>query len=130
MSSRGSNSSTYNYTMCLDSVNRDMQQNPESNPVTLNVDLSKLRRGIVQIDVGSVELPAPQYTIEESWQNVCFDDGVRIEVCSEAFEDPRIKDDVSQSGGRGLLLIDELAREWGYEREDQRLCVWAHVVIG
>lgn len=108
MSSRGSNSSTYNYTMCLDSVNRDMQQNPESNPVTLNVDLSKLRRGIVQIDVGSVELPAPQYTIEEAWQNVCFDDGVRIETIPLAVGVPPL----NVSGGQTFLITDSAGAEY------------------
>ena len=56
-------------------------------------------------------------------------DGIRIRVCSESSDEPRIRTDESPSGGRGLLLIEELSREWGYERIGDQLCVWAHVSV-
>lgn len=58
-----------------------------------------------------------------------LDDGVRIEVCSESSDMPRARSDATQSGGRGLLLINELTDEWGYETDGSRLCVWAHVSL-
>ena len=56
-----------------------------------------------------------------------LEDGIRIEVCSESSDEPAIQTDASPAGGRGLLLIEELSRDWGYERAGDHLCVWAHV---
>jgi anti-sigma regulatory factor (Ser/Thr protein kinase) len=56
-----------------------------------------------------------------------LEDGIRIEVCSESSDDPKMRAHGPASGGRGLLLVEELSREWGYERAGGHLCVWAQV---
>lgn len=78
MSQRGSGGTTSEYTICLDTVNRDPVLYPDTNDLVLNIDTAHLRRGAVQIYVGSFELPVPQFTIEEAWQNLWFDEGIRI----------------------------------------------------
>ena len=78
MSQRGSGGTTSEYTICLDTVNRDTVLYPDTNDLVLNVDTAHLRRGAVQIYVGSFELPVPQLTVEETWQNLWFDEGIRI----------------------------------------------------
>ena len=64
MSTRGSGGTTSEYTICLDTINRDTVQYPDTNDLVLNIDTARLRRGAVQIYVGSFELPVPQFTIE------------------------------------------------------------------
>lgn len=56
-------------------------------------------------------------------------DCLHIEVCGDAVGMPELilADDASTSDGRGLLLIDGLARDWGFERRNDALCVWADV---
>jgi len=78
MSQRGSGNSTSEYTICFDTVNRDVSTYPDTNDIVLNIDTAHLRRGAVQIYVGSFEMPAPQFTVEEMWQNLWFDEGYRI----------------------------------------------------
>ena len=78
MTQRGSGNSTSEYTICIDTVNRDSSLYPDTNDLVLNIDTAHLRRGAVQLYVGSFELPAPQFTIEEMWQNLWFDEGIRI----------------------------------------------------
>lgn len=78
MSTRGSGGTTSEYTICLDTINRDYVQYPDTNDLVLNIDNARLRRGAVQIYVGSFELPTPQFTIEEAWQNLWFDEGIRL----------------------------------------------------
>jgi len=70
--------STVEYSICLDTVNRDTSVYPDTNDITMNLDVAGLRRGTVQLSVGSVELPVPQFTIEETWKYICFDEGIRI----------------------------------------------------
>lgn len=54
---------------------------------------------------------------------------VYLRVCSRSLDIPQVDTDpdADESGGRGLLLISELTSEWGYERDGERLCVWAKV---
>lgn len=55
------------------------------------------------------------------------DDAMRLEVCGESASDPVSSQQTagSDSGGRGLMMIDGLADSWGYERNGSNLCVWA-----
>ena len=78
MSNRTVGGQTNEYSICLDTVNRNAVLYPDTNDLVLNLDAARLRRGTVQMYVGSVELPAPQFTIEETWKNMCFDEGIRI----------------------------------------------------
>lgn len=55
------------------------------------------------------------------------DNGIVVRVCSDSDDDPHVETDAGGAGGRGLLLIGELTRSWGFEREGDRLCVWAEV---
>ena len=52
------------------------------------------------------------------------DDVMCVEVCSDSEGFPR---QVSSSDGRGLLLVESLASDWGHARRGSRLCVWADV---
>ncbi len=52
-----------------------------------------------------------------------------LEVCSESDAEPNLRTDASGSSGRGLLLIDELARAWGFERKGDQMCVWAEIAM-
>ena len=79
MANRGSSASTYDFSICVDTENRDKVRYPDTNDVVLNVDVAKMRRGTVQLYVGSAELPVPQYTIEPMWRYLCFDEGFRID---------------------------------------------------
>lgn len=58
-----------------------------------------------------------------------FDDHLRIEVCGEASDDPTVRTDPEESGGRGLLLIEGLATGWGFHRDGDLLCVWAEIEL-
>jgi anti-sigma regulatory factor (Ser/Thr protein kinase) len=55
------------------------------------------------------------------------DDALRLEVCGESASDPvrSPQNAGSDSGGRGLMMIDGLTDQWGYERKGSVLCVWA-----
>ena len=66
------------YTICIDTVNRDVQQYPDTNDLVLEVDVGRIRRGTVQLNLGSAELPGTPYTIQEQWKNLFFDEGFRV----------------------------------------------------
>ena len=54
------------------------------------------------------------------------DDVMRVEVCSDADGVPRHLSSSDESpDGRGLLLIESLASNWGHARRGSTLCVWA-----
>ena len=44
MSTRGSGGTTSEYTICLDTINRDTVQYPDTNDLVLNIDTARLRR--------------------------------------------------------------------------------------
>jgi anti-sigma regulatory factor (Ser/Thr protein kinase) len=51
---------------------------------------------------------------------------LRIEVsdAGSACSAPIVKKDVCASSGHGLFLVDALAQEWGYSRDDSQTTVW------
>ena len=56
------------------------------------------------------------------------DDVMRVEVCSDSDGVPhQVASSDESPDGRGLLLIDKLASDWGHVRRDSTLCVWADV---
>lgn len=56
------------------------------------------------------------------------DASLHIEVCGETPGEPRIlQSHTDASSGRGLLMIEELADDWGFERREGAICVWADV---
>ena len=56
------------------------------------------------------------------------DDVMRVEVCSDADGVPRhVSSSDESADGRGLLLIESLASNWGHARHSSTLCVWADV---
>ena len=56
------------------------------------------------------------------------DDAMRVEVCSDSDGVPRQVSSSDESpDGRGLLLIESLASDWGHVRRGSTLCVWADV---
>ncbi|WP_378078361.1 ATP-binding protein [Actinoplanes sichuanensis] len=53
-------------------------------------------------------------------------DGVLIEVADTAVTPPRLRHpDPRHAGGRGLLLIDAMALDWGTRHHDDGKTVWA-----
>lgn len=68
------------YTSCIDSNNRDMEIFPEPNNCRIDLNMAQQRMPVQQMYLGSIELPLSQWTIEEDWQNLYFDEGIRIVV--------------------------------------------------
>jgi anti-sigma regulatory factor (Ser/Thr protein kinase) len=54
--------------------------------------------------------------------------GLRIEVEDSGAEQPRIRQ-ADATGGRGLLLVDRIARRWGVLRRARCKTVWADVTL-
>jgi anti-anti-sigma factor len=60
----------------------------------------------------------------------CYQEGIRCEISDRGsgFDPARLARRESDTGGRGLLLVDALARAWGTERStddgEERFCVW------
>ena len=54
------------------------------------------------------------------------EDGLRVEVIDEGsvHSVPVVRDDVLATQGRGLLLVQSLAEEWGYSRDSLGTTVW------
>jgi anti-sigma regulatory factor (Ser/Thr protein kinase) len=63
---------------------------------------------------------AVQVVITES------DAGVRVEVCDQGSElsAPVVRSEVFASDGHGLFLVQSLADQWGYVRDDNGTAVW------
>lgn len=55
---------------------------------------------------------------------------VRIDVWDDGTTGiPHMRDtDDGTEGGRGLHLVNQLARRWGFERSPGRTCCWAEIV--
>lgn len=60
-------------------------------------------------------------------QATLLDGSLRLEVCGQAAGDPLMRKDADAANGRGLLLIEDLADDWGFERSGDSVCVWALV---
>lgn len=54
--------------------------------------------------------------------------GLRIEVEDGGEDQPRMRQ-ADATGGRGLLLVDRLARRWGVLRRSRCKTVWADVTV-
>ncbi|MBV9472330.1 MAG: ATP-binding protein, partial [Solirubrobacterales bacterium] len=60
----------------------------------------------------------------------CYQEGIRCEISDRGpgFDPARLARRERDIGGRGLLLVDALARAWGIERTtndgEERFCVW------
>jgi anti-sigma regulatory factor (Ser/Thr protein kinase) len=54
------------------------------------------------------------------------EDGLQVQVIDEgsAHSVPVVRDDVLATQGRGLLLVQSLAEEWGYFRDSLGTTVW------
>lgn len=70
------------YTICIDTNNRDTEIYPEANEFRYDLNISQDRIPVQQIYLGSIELPLPQWTVEPIWQNLYFDEGLRLLVNS------------------------------------------------
>jgi two-component sensor histidine kinase len=56
------------------------------------------------------------------------EDSLHIEVCGDASGEPQVlRSQDTAATGRGLLMIDELVNDWGFERRESVICVWADV---
>jgi anti-anti-sigma factor len=66
----------------------------------------------------------------------CYEGAMRCEISDRGpgFEPTSLPRRVTDTGGRGLLLVDALAREWGTNRVtndgEERFCVWFEVASG
>jgi anti-sigma regulatory factor (Ser/Thr protein kinase) len=55
-------------------------------------------------------------------------DGVLVEVIDDGSADtPVVKRDVLTASGHGLLLVQQLAAQWGYLRDPAGTTVWFHL---
>lgn len=54
-------------------------------------------------------------------------DGIRIEVSDSDTRRPELSTQTGQSGGRGLLIVSELAAAWGVDVRNDGKTVWADV---
>jgi anti-sigma regulatory factor (Ser/Thr protein kinase) len=55
-------------------------------------------------------------------------DGVLVEVIDDGSADtPVVKRDVLTANGHGLLLVQQLAAQWGYLRDPAGTTVWFHL---
>jgi anti-sigma regulatory factor (Ser/Thr protein kinase) len=57
--------------------------------------------------------------------------GIRVEVADEGseFSVPVVRDDPLALDGRGLLLVQTLADDWGYRRDPAGTTVWFQVAV-
>jgi anti-sigma regulatory factor (Ser/Thr protein kinase) len=57
---------------------------------------------------------------------VAAEDGIVAEVTDDGADGARpfINDDLLEESGRGMLIIDALAREWGIREEGEKTTVW------
>ncbi len=58
--------------------------------------------------------------------------GMRVEVADEGSDlsAPVVRGDVYASDGHGLFLVQTLADQWGYLRDDNGTTVWFWLVLG
>jgi hypothetical protein len=70
------------YTVAIDSRNRDTQIYPDPADCVIDINLS---RGIPisRMYLGSIELPLPQYIIEDAWNRLHVSEGLALIVNSE-----------------------------------------------
>lgn len=70
------------YVVCIDSRNRDLKLYPQPNDFKLPINFP---RGlpITRLSLGSIELPLPQYIIEEAWNRIYLSEGLSLIVNSE-----------------------------------------------
>jgi anti-sigma regulatory factor (Ser/Thr protein kinase)/ABC-type transporter Mla MlaB component len=58
----------------------------------------------------------------------CYENGIRCEISDRGpgFDPTTLAPRVSETGGRGLMLVDALASRWGTHRpsEEEGFCVW------
>lgn len=66
------------YTLALDTRNRDLATYPDANDFVLDVNLPQKSLPIVRMYLGSIELPLTQLTIEEEWSRLYFDEGISV----------------------------------------------------
>ena len=54
--------------------------------------------------------------------------GLRVAVCDSSTAPPRVRDyGPSAVTGRGMLLVDRIARRWGVDMNGNGKCVWFEV---
>ena len=57
--------------------------------------------------------------------------GLRVAVCDSSTAPPRVRDyGPSAVTGRGMLLVDRIARRWGVDMNGNGKCVWFEVDFG
>lgn len=72
------------FPIYLDSANRNTEEFKEPNDIDLPVATSQADLPVYNIHLGSMELPMSQYTIEQDWSRLYFDEGVLIDVGPQA----------------------------------------------
>jgi len=80
--------SSLEYTWYVDSHNSERKLGTDekdfnpTNDVYIPMNFARARLPVAQITLGSVELPLAQYTIENNWKNLYFDEGLDLIVSS------------------------------------------------
>lgn len=97
------------YTLCWDSANRDVVAYPEPNDFVL--PMASAGHGspfppVVSMYVGSAELPNSQWTIEEEWSTLAFDQGIPNAINAPGEEDNVVFSFSVTTGGVGPIAVD------------------------
>lgn len=74
----------------FDSANRDTDQFPEPNGFLYSIELGNENFLIHSISLGTLEIPLTQYTVEEEWSRVYFDEGYVFPVMDDPTNITRI----------------------------------------
>lgn len=77
------------YSWYIDSHNREKKLEVKNNPtndIYIPMKFPRKKLPVAQITLGSLELPLSQYTIEQDWSNMYFDEGLNLIVPSQQNE--------------------------------------------
>lgn len=79
------------YSIYIDSYNREKKldsdpnsQNNPTNDIIIPVKMPTGRLPVAELNLGSLELPLAQYTVEDNWKNFFFDEGLDLIVQDDA----------------------------------------------
>lgn len=123
------------YTVCIDSRNRDVELYPEPNDFKLSVNFS---RGlpVQRIYLGSFELPLPQYIIEKAWNRIYLSEGFALIVNNESelcLREFRVREfDNSNSSGHSVppCSFDTMGSSSGDRVVTAVLPIWLNPIVG
>lgn len=76
--------SSQEYSIYIDSYNRELKLDSDpnfnnvTNDVVIPIKMPTGRMPVAELHLGSLELPLAQYTVEDEWKNIYFDEGLTL----------------------------------------------------